>query len=77
MKAAKVQRAALAPRAGHAYLAAGPLSLSRGACGRADANAQSIQTRSHMIHDWPTYALMLQRLVGDGATAPTDCASTT
>ena len=28
-----------------------------------------------MIHDWPTYALMLQRLVGDGATAPTDCAS--
>ena len=72
---ANVQRAALAPLAGPAYLAARPLSLSCGACGRADANAQNIQTRSHMIHDWPTYALMLQRLVGDGATAPTDCAS--
>ena len=50
-------------------------SLDRGACGRADANAQNIQARSYMIHDWPTYALVLQRLVGDGATAPTDCAS--
>ena len=28
-----------------------------------------------MIHDWPTYAAMLQKLVGDGAIAPTDCAS--
>ena len=28
-----------------------------------------------MIHDWPTYAAMLQQLVGDGVTAPTDCAS--
>ena len=28
-----------------------------------------------MIHEWPTYAAMLQQLVGDGASAPTDCAS--
>ena len=28
-----------------------------------------------MIHEWPIYAAMLQQLVGDGASAPTDCAS--
>ena len=28
-----------------------------------------------MIHDWPTYAAMLAKLVGDGATAPMDCAA--
>lgn len=28
-----------------------------------------------MIHDWPTYAAMVAKLVGEGATAPMDCAA--